>query len=129
MRSAGARPNMEPVNHTRGRFSIAVRRRVSIVCLLVILNYLVFFLGVYLDSYGGWIDTLGSKLCGATYALGIALIPVAILYAFVRRFQMKVREWDLYGPGLAIILYLVMYMIVWQLPWRWPEWPWRWTAY
>ena len=108
---------------------MAVRRRVSIVCLLVVFNYMVFFLGVYLNEFGGWVDTLGSKLCEATYALGSVLIPVAVLYAFIRRFRMKVREWDLYGPGLAIILYIVMYMIVWQLPWRWPEWPWRWATF
>jgi len=94
------------------RIPIAVRRRVSIVCLLVIANYLVFFIGVCLNSYGGAIDAFGADLCEATYVIGNILIPVSILYAPIRRFVLPTRKWDLYGPGLAIILNLVMRMIL-----------------
>jgi hypothetical protein len=106
------------------RIPIAIRKRVSVVGLLVVLNYLVFFIGAYLNTYGGAIDAFGADLSEATYVIGSILIPASILYAPIRRFVLPTRQWDLYGPGLAIILNLVMYVILFRQPWYLPEWPW-----
>ena len=101
----------------------AFRRRFTVCVLAVLVNYAVFFVGVYLDSYAGAIDQFGALLCRSTFAIGNFLIPLSVAYSFMRRFGSEARQWDLYGPGLAFILNLVMYgLFMHEQPWWLPPW-------
>ena len=47
---------------------------------------------------------------GATYALGVPLILLAVVYALIRRYILPRHEWDFYGPGLAALAIVLMWM-------------------
>ena len=100
------------------------RRRFTVCVLVVLVNYAIFLVGVYLNRYAGAIAQFGSLLCLATFAVGNLLIPLSLVYTFARRFMMEAHQWDLYGPGLALILNLVMYGLMFDQPWWLPSWPW-----
>src|SRR5215213_5427023 len=74
--------------------------RMSLGVVAVVANYALFFFGVFLDSFGGWIDQLGAVLCRATYILAGPLVIAACLYSVVRRYLLPRRIWDFYGPSL-----------------------------
>jgi len=87
-------------------------RRWSLALSAVLLNFAVWQLGIFFDSFGGAIDSLGASLCIATWFLAPILIGGAIAYSPIRRFLMPVRTWDFYGPAISILVYLIMR---WQL--------------
>jgi hypothetical protein len=88
------------------------QKRLSLGIVAVVVNFILWHVGIYFDSFDGWIDRVGATICVATYGLAWILIPMTIVYCLVRRFVLPVRKWDLYGPALAVIFVLVMY---WQL--------------
>jgi hypothetical protein len=89
----------------------------SIAVVAVITNYAIFCFGVFLDSFGGWIDQFGAALCRATYALAGPLVIVASAYSGLRRYILPRRIWDFYGPPLAFIGYLMVHVLFRELPW------------
>jgi len=94
--------------------------RVSLAVLAVIANHAVFFFGVFLDRFGGWIDQFGAVLCRATYALAGPLVIAACLYSAIRRHVLPRRIWDFYGPSLALIGYLLAHVLIRERPWWLP---------
>ncbi len=88
------------------------QKRLSLGVVAVVVNVVLWHVGIYFDSFGGRIDRVGATICVATYGLAWVLIPLTIVYCLVRRFVLPVRQWDLYGPALAIVFVLLMY---WQL--------------
>jgi hypothetical protein len=92
----------------------------SLAVVAVIANYAVFFFGVFLDSFGGWIDQFGAVLCRATYALAGPLVVLACAYSIVRRYVLPQRMWDFYGPSLAFIGYLMAHILDRSRPWWLP---------
>ena len=88
------------------------RRLVSITVIAVLANYGLFLFGLFLDSFGGTIDAFGASLCETTFLIGTLLIPISILYSFVRRFATKIHQWDFFGVYLSILVYLITILIL-----------------
>jgi hypothetical protein len=90
----------------------SAKMRLSPGVLAVLINFVLWHLGIYFNSFGGWVDQWGAVVCVTTYGVAWFLVPTTVVYCFVRRFGLSVRQWDLYGPSLAIICVLIM---CWQL--------------
>ena len=56
-------------------------RLISIIAIAVLINYGLFFIGVFLDLFGGTIDKFGASLCEISSLIGTILIPISILYS------------------------------------------------
>lgn len=93
-------------------------RRWSWVVTLVSLNFALWQLGAFFNSFGGSVDRLGATLCQATWKIAPWMIVGGLCYSPIRRFLLPVRTWDFYGPAIAILSYVVM---TWQVHW--------WTRY
>ena len=87
----------------------ALSARITPIVPLVIINYIGWRIGVFLDRYGGDIDQLGAGVCRTTYSVGFFLIFAAIIYTFLRRFVLQRHQWDFYGPALAALSFFFIY--------------------
>ena len=77
-----------------------------------IANFTVWQLGAFLNLFGGWLDSVGARLCVITYGTAWVILAVAIVYSVVRRFVLARRQWDFYGPVCAGLALMIMY---WQI--------------
>jgi hypothetical protein len=93
------------------------RYGISPVVIVVSVNYGSFLLGVYLNNFGGAIDEFGAFLCRTTCIIGTLVIPVSIVYSFVRRFATRIAQWDFLGAYLSILSYFVMMLFIRIPPW------------
>jgi hypothetical protein len=93
------------------------RRQLSLMLVVVLINYGIFWWGVFLDNFGGPIDKFGAFLFENSCIFGTLLIPVSILYSLLRRFATRVRKWDFYGPYTAILFYLIITLFFRIQPW------------
>jgi hypothetical protein len=87
-----------------------IKKRFTPAILAVLLNYGLWRVGVFLDRFPGDVDVFGAHLCRATYALGVPLILLAILYAVIRRYILPKHEWDFCGPVLAALAIVLMWL-------------------
>lgn len=83
-----------------------LRRIITPLSLLILLNFALFAVGVFFNEFGGWIDALGADLCKASYGIGILLVPVSILYAAIRYVQKS--EADVLAVSLAILMGMIL---------------------
>jgi hypothetical protein len=90
--------------------AVTFKKQLTPSVVLVILNYIVWRIGVFLDRFAGDLDVLGSQFCRAAYAIGYSLVIIAICYAFIRRFILPVRKWDFWGIGLAALAVLLIWI-------------------
>jgi len=92
-------------------------RLVSLVVIAVLTNYGLFFFGMFLGFFDGTIGKFGASLCEITSLIGTILIPISILYSFIRRFATKSQQWDFFGVYLSVLLYLIIWLLLMSPPW------------
>ena len=80
----------------------------------------VWFLGLYLNSFGGWLDSLGSQLCRFSLVPGSLVIALGVLVGITNPFRSS-------GPFLrrmAIYIGLITLMDLLYRGWFGGRWYW-----
>jgi hypothetical protein len=67
-----------------------------------ILNFLAWEVGVFLNSFGGFVDQLGAFVCIFAYMFGILLVPILVLYAGIQKLVLRSRRFDFVSPLIAV---------------------------
>lgn len=94
-------------------------REWSLVLTCVVINISAWELGLLCHQYGGpERKTTAASLCLTTWSIAPFLILAAGLYSPLRRFVLPVRTWDIYGPVMSVLTWLVMQ---WQASPRGPH--------
>jgi hypothetical protein len=88
----------------------AIKKRFTLGVCVVLLNYVVWRVGAFLDRFGGELDMFGAQLCRTTYHFRWYLIAGACVYSFVRRFVLRRQQWDFYGPALGALIAELMWI-------------------
>jgi|APSaa5957512622_1039677.scaffolds.fasta_scaffold207940_2 hypothetical protein len=84
----------------------AIRKRITWGVIAPTIAYVVWRIGVHCDNYGGAIDQLGAILCRLSTLAALILIPATCITSIGSRLNPSKCKWDLYGPALAVLLFL-----------------------
>ena len=87
-----------------------LKENLSIGIIAVLINFVVWHVGILFNYWGGLIDEIGAGLCRVTFVIAIFLIPLTIIYSFLRRYIFSAHRWDRYGPILAIVGFSIIYL-------------------
>ncbi len=68
-------------------------RRWSFALTCVLVNFAIWQIGVFFNSFGGVIDQLGASLCILTWFVAPLLIVGALIYSPFRRFGLAIQTW------------------------------------
>ena len=80
-----------------------IKTRFTLAVLVVLLHYAVWRLGVFLIHHETEVEGFGARLFFATFGLRWYVVAGAFLYSVIQRFAMKIHEWDIYAPPLALL--------------------------
>ena len=78
------------------------RRRFTILFWIGLANLFCWHIGVAFDSIRG-LDSVGAFICISTIFIANLLVPISILWSYSIWLNSGRKEWDFYGPAIAMI--------------------------
>ena len=88
----------------------AIKTRFTLGVVVALMHYIAWRFAVLLIRYDHDIEGFGAHFFFGIVYVRWYVVAAVCIYSFIRRFVLREREWDIYGPPLAALSAVLMYL-------------------